>query len=131
MVGTSAELSQNISEERAEDGITDTRASERLREVPGQSLAPGNENAGADQPRPACVRSLGAVERDELGNGPTAVGDDDLLATLGDVEIATELGFEPGDPDLGHMTIMVTSRRRVNRPMVRAITVDNEIHSAP
>jgi len=50
-------------------------------------LAPGNQDAGADQPLPACVGAVRAVQGHELGDGPAALGDDDLLAALGDLEI--------------------------------------------
>src|SRR6267143_5307249 len=59
---------------------------------------------------------VGAAESHELDDRPSPLGDDDFLTTLGHLEVATQLGLEAGDPDLGHVTIMVTWRRRRQSP---------------
>jgi hypothetical protein len=59
----------------------------------------------------------------ESRDGSSALGNEDLLALFGGVEIAAELGLEACHADPCHMTMMVTSRAGVN---LRVTAADGE-----
>ena len=61
---------------------------------------------------------LGGVDREEAGNRPPPIGDDDLLAGTHSVEVSAEVVLELPNPDLGsvrshiHETMVATSNGR-------------------